>query len=144
MHRLLIPTIAVAGLSLAACAQSGGGASGAGASLPPAPAYTALTKEQALAQGGRVLTAEEQRARLAKPTVCTGQNRNGALRMSFTPDGKADGGTFQQSWRISEAGEYCYEQANGLRSCQATVVLDGQMLSFDEQGRHRATITSCS
>lgn len=80
-------------------------------------------------------------ARYAKPMVCTGQNRNGPLRMSITPDGKADGGTFQQSRRISEAGEYCDEQANGLRSCQAQIVLDGQTLSFDEQDRHRATTT---
>jgi hypothetical protein len=138
---------ALALLALVGCAQTGdGGGSGTAAArtgTPPAPAFTWLTKDEAVAKGGRVLTAEEVRERVAGKT-CTGQNRIGDIRITNDANGTFTGRDgFSGTWRVNENGEYCYEAAQ-RSSCQALVLLDGKALYFDEQGRHRATSDGCS
>jgi hypothetical protein len=142
-----LATAAILGLALAACAQQGAG-SAAGASPPPAPAYTALTYDQAIAQGGRRLMAAEVRERAVGKT-CQGSNRGGPLTVTWRPDGTATATGPQQTlamtWAIQEDGALCRTVTrDNDRSCQPWVLVGTVVATFDEQGRHRSTLTGCT
>ena len=130
-------------LVLVSCAEQREAAETAN-SRPPAPAFTYLTKSEALQKGGRVLTAEEVKA-LYGGRTCRGANRNGPLEVTIDQVAGRISGTdgFEGRWWVSEAGETCYATDN-QESCQAVILLDGSYYNFDEQGRHRSTIDSCS
>lgn len=143
MRELLAPVLVAAGAALAACAQGGG--SGGSGGLPPPPAYTALTYDQVIAQGGRRLTADEVRTSTIGKT-CQGANRAGPFTSTWRQDGTAEvrgNRTVAMTWEILDDGALC-RTIGSDRSCQPQVVLGTEVLTFDEQGRHRSTITGCS